>query len=183
MVFHFITLTIITSIGKLRNGFMTNSTGDRLGEDPPVNQLTVVQYEQTWERLRQMHDMVWQIPSVTAAIDGGLLLVAFRYVRDPILQLVLIAIGLFLTTAMLFALVKHRYFAEAATDSIIAIENEYGMQHVQIATRTIETNYWNPTFPSTYLEEFSAARILMGSMFGSILVLFAVMIYIIVGIF
>lgn len=152
-----------------------------MGNDPleyesaDRQRMVEIQYEQAWQRLRQLQNMVWRVPSITAAIDGGLVLVAYRYITDPVIRIGLILVGLFLTIAMMVALIKHRYFAKSTLDMIVAIEDHFDVKHIQIRTELgandSEADYWDTTTPETWLESQSAARILKYSMIGSTIVL------------
>jgi hypothetical protein len=145
----------------------------RLAED-----VVLTQYEQTYNSLRNHDNLLWQTPSVAAAINSGILLVAFRFITDPFVRSGLIFVGVLLTMSLALALVKHRYFMKIETESLEKIENNVDTKHIQRQTSPEKKNdYWISRRPGNAFEALSASRGLIWGMFISVLVLLLLFLY------
>ena len=142
-------------------------------------ELVKLQYERAAQNLRHYQNLVWQMVSVIAGINAGIILVTFRYVSDIIAQLALILIGIALTLILFVATAKHRFFATTSADTLRAIESEFAQKHVQIATNPIkmDSNYWSITTPQG-VQSFSAAKTLMRGIMLILFVMIVLFIYV-----
>jgi len=112
----------------------------------------IAQYRECYQHLRAHDALVWQTPSIAATINGALIVVAFRYIQDIIVREVLLLLGMVLTTALLYALIKHRYFLFIEQQSLTKIEKELNVKHIQRTTLPYLKNdeYWFSRQPRWY---------------------------------
>jgi hypothetical protein len=71
--------------------------------------------KQCWEDWRHYNSIIWHMPSLTTAIVGGLVGVAFCALSEPILRAILNGLAALFSFSMVVALVKHRYFHDVRT--------------------------------------------------------------------
>jgi hypothetical protein len=100
-------------------------TGYRFKNDPKLDghidegnqnpEYMMEQLKQCWEDWRHYNSIIWRLPSLTTAIVGGLLGVAFYAVVDPLPRALVIALAAFFSFSMAVALVKHRWFHNVRT--------------------------------------------------------------------
>lgn len=86
-------------------------------------------YQQLSENARYYDGHVWQIPSVTVAVNAFLLGQAFseNMQGEKLLQILVVLSGALLTFVLLVALVKHRLHKDAQDRNIRKIEEHLGL--------------------------------------------------------
>lgn len=86
-------------------------------------------YQQLSENARYYDGHVWQIPSVTVAVNAFLLGQAFSESMkgEKLLQILVVLSGALLTFVLLVALVKHRLHKDAQDRNIHKIEEHLGL--------------------------------------------------------
>lgn len=161
-----------------------------------VLEVLLAQYHQCYEDLRQHNRFVWEIPSIVVVLNGALIGVAFgnilaqsssRIYARPVLML----IGVTITTALLVALVKHRYFSYVEQQTLTEIESVLRrhagnkLKHVQRATKpkyeeslyyaTLEPSNNEPMKPLTCLTKLQSPSAHVG-LIGSVCVILGLMI-------
>ena len=97
----------------------------------------LAQYREAYEYLRQHSRFMWQVHSLAVAISAGLIIAAFKatslelwWVRDLVL-----AIALAVTVSLLWAMKKHRYFADSEAWTLSRLEDALGTKRVQRTTQ------------------------------------------------
>lgn len=73
---------------------------------------------QCWEDWRQYDSIMWHSPSVTAAVVGALVGIAFYAVQDLFIRGVILILASVFALAMTIGLHKHRYFQGRRTEKI-----------------------------------------------------------------
>jgi len=166
-----------------------------MGEDERTKVL-LAQYREVYEYLRQHSRFMWQVHSLAVVISGGLIVASFAYIKEADLwwvrDAVLVIAGV-VTTSLLLAMKKHRYFSDSEAWTLSSLEDALGTKRVQRTTRIkydkpredkSEPEYWNKQEPEgkgSKLEIFyakrSADRWLGNSMLALLIVIFICFIF------
>ncbi|MBV0925009.1 hypothetical protein KTS45_12460 [Halomicroarcula limicola] len=143
-----------------------------------------LQYEQAFDYLQTHDDLIWQTPSVAAAVNSGILYIAFQLVDQPEIRSALLLMAIFLTSSLTVALIKHRYFMIVESETIREIEKHFNSPSIQRKTTPeTKTAYWSETKPTDFLQTRSASRWLIRGMILSLFVLISLLVYTIQNIF
>jgi len=76
---------------------------------------------QCWEDWRHFDSLIWQIPSLSVAIVGGLLAIAYYAIQETTERGLVILLAALFLLVMTLALYKHRYFQEKRTTIIMKL--------------------------------------------------------------
>ena len=135
-----------------------------------------VQYQQCYEYWRQVLRLIWQIPAVAVVVDGALIVSSFALVEHWLIREFILAIGLVLTFALVFAVFKFRYFSTIGQETLIKMETERATKIIQrTSSPACNMNYWYRKEPNL-LEKKSADKVFICSMGIAMLLLFALLI-------
>lgn len=89
-----------------------------------MSSLDEEEYNQISEDWRHRDNLTWQIPSVVAAITGGLIVAAFSIdTMNTIIKPTLLGIGAALSLCLTFALAQNLYYQVASGEALIIIVN------------------------------------------------------------
>jgi len=164
--------------------------------DPAI---LIAQYRETYAHYLHNSRFMWQVYSLTIVISGGLIIASFAYVGGKELwwvrDIVLLIAGI-ITTSLLIAVKKYRYFAEVAAATLSRLEDTLGTKRVQRTTEIKDDapkkdnsepkrgDYWNverPEDKDNMLERFfarkSADRWLGYSMYALVVIIIICIIF------
>ena len=126
--------------------------------------LFTCQYRECYESWRQHVRFIWQIPTITVAIAGGLGVTTFAYVQEWFGRGCLFMFGAILTGCLLYAVIKHRYFSFIEQETLCEIERVSEIKKlIQRTTRPQKETYWYTKKPN-WCQKCSAEHVLMGGM-------------------
>lgn len=137
------------------------------------------QYRQIWENLRNHDRLIWQLPSTSAAIAGGIGIAAFQFVSDKLTRELVILVGVILTGILLRAMIKHRYFSGVEQETLTKMEDDMKLKRIQRKTeidKCEEELYWYTETPKWW-QKGSAHNLLIGGMGGILCLLIALMVW------
>ena len=83
------------------------------------------QYEKLANDWRQVHSIIWGVPSVAIAIMTGIILVAFQSQLEGPPRIVTLSLGSLLLFALTVELVKKRLFMDALSVRLQELEGQY----------------------------------------------------------
>jgi len=122
-------------------------------------EILLAQYREAYECLRQHSRFMWQVHSLAVVISGGLIVASFAYIKEANLwwvrDAVLLIAGV-VTTSLLIAMKKHRYFADSEAWALSHLEDELETKRIQRTTRVerdkkrednSKPEYWNEQKP------------------------------------
>jgi len=138
--------------------------------------ILIAQYRETGQLYRQFNGFRWQLHSLAIVISGGLIVASFAYVKEANLwwvrDAVLVIAGI-ITTSLLVAMKKHRYFSDSLAYALSHLEDALNTKRIQRTTRIEQDvlkednskpekgDYWNVERPDdrgNMLERFFARR-------------------------
>lgn len=131
--------------------------------------VVLTQYKECLANIREHKKFIWQIPAVATTVGAAFAVVAFVYVPADKLYIteLLLFFGLVITFCLLIAVIKHSYFTRIWNETVIKIENELGLKHIQAYTIKKDEkheDYWH-TDKAKCLERCSSHEVLIGGMY------------------
>lgn len=131
-----------------------NTTNKKVSSSQRLSPET--QYHEVYENLRYHHRQIWQTLSITAVIDGALIVSTFATINVWWVREIILGFSLVLTIILTYSLIKHRYFSYIEQGTLSAIENKYAEFCVQRKTSATKgVKYWDSKNPSK-LQKLSA---------------------------
>lgn len=145
-------------------GTNDQGNGEERNSKPQVDdEFILAQYEQAFSYLREHDKLLWQTPSVAAAINGGILFATFRIVDRTIVQGSLLLIAILLTSSLTIALIKHRYFMKVEAQTIQSIEEYFEAPSIQRGTYPDEDrDYWFSKEPEGFARLSASVYLIWG---------------------
>jgi len=136
------------------------------------------QHSECFSDRRTQVNMVWQIPSITLAINTFLGVLYLGYAKEiTAARLLALAASVFFTFVALMALIKHRFFEIARTRDIIWLQNELkkiesNIREIKFSSEDIicdKVGY--PDVPRHFLSRRSAYNWLRNMMVAMLIIL------------
>jgi hypothetical protein len=87
-------------------------------------EILLLQYRECLSFIRNYNSAIWQIPSITVAINSFLIVVYLGYAKTVETRLIVLLIALAFTFVLTIQLKKHRFFQEASVDDFKWIQTE-----------------------------------------------------------
>jgi len=154
-----------------------------MGQDKLL-EILLRQYSECFSDRRTQVTMVWQIPSITMAINTFIGILYLGYAKEnAVARLLILAAAVAFTFVALVALIKHRFFELARTRDVIWIQNE--LKKIESDIREIKWRSEDiicdkkgyPDVPRHFISRISAYNCLRNMMFAMLIVLVSLLLW------
>jgi len=112
-----------------------------------MNDEEIAQYNQLCDDWRSYNSIIWQIPAASGAVMAIFLASAYEYIDTFFTRALVLMLGSLLLLALTIALYKHRFFHDARTAKIKAIEEKWTKEKRIASPAQRETKKYSALIP------------------------------------